>query len=135
MPAVKNKTRARAHSRAASGHKAIGRSLRFMANNWQKPINVSDLVRTSDMSRRGFIKAFARHTGRPAGQELRRLRMEHAQKLIRRSDYNLSKISRQCGYRSANSFWVAFRNYTGVSPNEYRDMCKRRRRSTFCSSR
>jgi transcriptional regulator GlxA family with amidase domain len=115
-------------------HKAIGRSLRFMANNWQKPIKVSDLVRTSDMSRRGFIKAFARHTGRPAGQELRRLRMEHAQKLIRRPGYNLSEISRQCGYRSANSFWVAFRNYTGMSPNEYRDTWRRGRRSRRCAA-
>jgi transcriptional regulator GlxA family with amidase domain len=132
---VKVKSLAKAHARVALRHKAIGRSLRFMANNWQKPIKVSDLVRTSDMSRRGFVKAFAKHAGRPAGQELRRLRMEHAQKLIRRSGYDLRAISRQCGYRSANSFWVAFRNYTGVSPNEYRDTWKRRRRSPSCFSR
>jgi len=91
-----------------------------MARNWQRPITVSNLRISSGMSRRGFLKAFSRHTGRLPGRELRRLRIEHAQRLLIRSKHNLSSISRQCGFRSTNSFWVAFRRFTGLPPQKFR---------------
>lgn len=102
-------------------HTGIARSLRFLAKHWQSPIKVNDLVRSSRMSRRGFLKAFVKHTGRHPGKELQRLRLEHAQTLITRSSHQLAALPRLCGYRSRNSFWVAFRRFAGVSPGRFRE--------------
>jgi AraC-like DNA-binding protein len=101
-------------------HEGIARSLRFLSRHWRRPIKVADLTAVSGLSRRGFLKAFIRHTGCHPGRELRRRRMEHAQRLVLRNNLSLHSISRQCGYRSVNSFWVAFRQFTGRSVAEYR---------------
>jgi AraC-like DNA-binding protein len=72
----------------ACRHPAVARSLRFMAENWRRAITVNDLIRVSAMSRRGFLKAFRRHTGCLPGRELQRIRMEHAQRLLHQSQTN-----------------------------------------------
>jgi transcriptional regulator GlxA family with amidase domain len=58
--------------------------------------------------------------GRPPGHELQRVRIERAKKLLLESREKLNVIAELCGYRSANSFWSAFKQATGVSPKLYR---------------
>jgi transcriptional regulator GlxA family with amidase domain len=101
-------------------HEAIARALRFLERNWHRPINVSDLIKTSRMSRRGFLKAFEKHTGQNPGKELQRFRLEHAQQLLRlHPEYSLQAIASSCGYRSINSFCVAFRREVRISPRRF----------------
>ena len=49
-----------------------------------------------------------------------RVRIERAKKLLAESAQKLETIAQMCGYRSANSFWFAFKQATGLSPKEYR---------------
>lgn len=72
------------------------------------------------MSRRGWHTAFRKHTGQSPGNELRRLRIEYAKVLLTNTNHSLVVIAPMCGFRSANSFWVAFRQVTGISPGKYR---------------
>lgn len=90
-----------------------------MAMNFCRPINVSDLVNVSGLSRRGFHKAFLMHTGLCPGEALRNLRVERAKRLLITQDLNVVDIAFRCGYRSANSFWVSFRQSTGVAPGAF----------------
>jgi len=101
-------------------HPGLTRSLRFLECNWQRPINVADLVAASGLSRRGFIKAFHRHTGCAPGRELRRLRMLHAQQLLTRTQHPIAVVAERCGYRGVNSFVIAFRQFSGQPPQRYR---------------
>jgi transcriptional regulator GlxA family with amidase domain len=96
------------------------KSLSFLQENWHEPIKVNDVIKASTLSRRGFQKAFRRHTGHSPGRELRRLRIEHSKELLTDFDYNLNIVAQMCGYRSLNSFWVAFRQSTAMSPGRYR---------------
>ncbi len=48
-------------------------------------------------------------------------RMNMAQRLLRNTNEKVNAISSKTGYLSAHSFTRAFRNYTGVSPQEYRE--------------
>ena len=100
-------------------HVGIANCLRFMATNFNRTIGVADLARVSGLSRRGFHRAFQKHTGLIPGQELRRLRVQHAKRLLVEGDLSLNDIAYQCGYRSANTFWVAFREVTGLAPKKY----------------
>ena len=100
-------------------HVGIGRSLDFMAKNFYQPIQVKDLVRVSDLSRRGFLYAFSKHTGANPGEVLNQFRIEHAKNILAGHDLTLKEIARRCGYRSINTFCVAFQRSTGFAPKQF----------------
>jgi LacI family transcriptional regulator len=103
----------------AVNHPGLARSLRYLWENCQQPIGVDDLARVAAMSRSGFHQAFLDHLGRPPGTELHRVRIERAKKLLTQSRIKLEEVAEMCGYQSANSFWVAFKQSTGISPKQY----------------
>ena len=102
-------------------HRGVARSLRFIWEHCHEPISVKDLVSVAAMSRRGLHKAFVEQLGRTPGQELHRVRIELARKLLAGSDHKMEVLANMCGYQSANSFCVAFKQATGMSPKQFRD--------------
>jgi LacI family transcriptional regulator len=97
----------------------VARCLRYLWENCDKPISVNDLARIAGMSRSGMHQAFLDHIGRPPGAELHRVRIEKAKKLLTQPQMKLEEIAEKSGYQSANSFWVAFKQTTGISPKQY----------------
>jgi LacI family transcriptional regulator len=71
------------------------------------------------MSIRNFHQAFVDNVGRPPGNELHRIRIERAKKLLSDSGEKMDSIAEMCGYENGNSFWVAFKRATGISPKQY----------------
>ena len=104
----------------AVNHEGIARSLRFIWKHHDEPITVGDLAKVAAMSVRGFHQAFLEHIGRSPGTELQRVRLERAKQLLTSSTEKTENVAVQCGYQSLNSFWVAFRKATGLSPKQYR---------------
>ena len=102
-------------------HPGVARSLRFIWEHCQEPISVKDLVGVAAMSRRGLQKAFQDHLSRSPGHELHRVRIERARKLLAESAYKIEALARMCGYQSANSFTIAFKQSTGMSPAQFRN--------------
>ena len=101
-------------------HIGVARSLRYLLKHFHEPIGVNDLAKVADMSVRGFHQAFLEHIGWPPGHELHRVRIEHAKQLLASSTEKTEDIAEMCGYQNLNTFWVAFRKNTGISPNQYR---------------
>jgi len=104
----------------AINHQGIARSLRFMWEHYREPIEVGDLAKVAGMSLRRYHEAVQRHIGRSPGRELHRVRLEQAKQLLTSSLEKTESIADRCGYQSVNSFWVAFRKATGMSPKQYR---------------
>lgn len=102
-------------------HKGVANSLRFILEHCHEPISVKSLVGVAAMSRRGLHKAFMEHLGRTPGQELQRVRIERAKRLLAESDQKMEVLASMCGYRSANTFSIAFKQATGTSPKQFRD--------------
>lgn len=102
-------------------HPGVARSLRFIWEHGHEPISVKDLVPVAAMSRRGLHQAFVEHLGRTPGQELQRHRLQLARKLLAETTHKLDVVAGLCGYRSANSFCVAFKQATGLAPKQFRD--------------
>jgi len=105
----------------AVNHPGLARCLRFMWDHCHEPIGVGDLASAASMSLRSFHAAFVEHVGRPPGAELHRLRIERAKRLLQDSDEKLERVAELCGYQSLNSFWVAFRQATKMTPKQYRN--------------
>ncbi|MGA2788681.1 MAG: DNA-binding transcriptional regulator [Verrucomicrobiota bacterium] len=102
-------------------HAGVAKSLRYIWEHSHEPICVKDLVVVSAMSRRGMHKAFLEHIGRTPGQELQRVRIEHAKKLLAESGNKIETLAQMCGYQSINSFCIAFKRSTGMSAKRYRE--------------
>ena len=100
-------------------HAGIKRSLDFMSKHFAEPIQVKDLQQVSGLSRRGFQKAFARIVGINPGAMLREIRIEHAKRVLCRHDLPLRNLARQCGYRSDNTFCIAFQRAVGMPPKKF----------------
>jgi LacI family transcriptional regulator len=81
VPAVGINTR-KSSDLLAVRHKGVANSLRFIWEHANRPISVKDLVGVAAMSRRGLHKAFLETVGRTPGQELQRVRIERAKRLL-----------------------------------------------------
>lgn len=103
----------------AIGHAGIARSLKFLIKNFDAKIKIGGLEKVAGLSRRGFLKAFLKHTGHRPGVVLRHLRIEHAKQLLVESDLPLIDLARLSGFKSANTFCVAFQRLTGFSPKKF----------------
>lgn len=100
-------------------HAGINKCLDFMANNFCAPIQLKDLVKVSGLSRRGFGKAFRRCLGANPGAFLRSIRIGYAKRLLIEHDLLLKQVAKKCGYRSENTFCVAFQRTVGVPPKKF----------------
>jgi len=106
-------------------HQGVARSLRFLWEQGHKPICIKDLVTVSGMSRRGMHKAFVEHLGRTPGQELQRVRIDRAKKLLTQTTQKIETIAHDSGYQSINSFCVAFKRAIGMSAKTFRERMSR----------
>ena len=104
----------------ASGHAGVANSLKLMARSFREPIKVPDLVRVTGLSRRGFQKAFHKHTGLMPGRVLQCLRINHARQLLVETKLQMKDVAAASGFRKVNTFGISFRNITGFTPMEFR---------------
>ena len=65
-------------------------------------------------------RVFHEYTGKSVCDYLEEKRMQRARSLLEQGDANISQISEQCGFRSLNTFYKAFKRVNGLSPSEFR---------------
>jgi LacI family transcriptional regulator len=102
-------------------HKGVARGLRFMHDHFHEPITIKDVVSVALMSRRGLHKAFLQTLGRTPGEELHELRIQKAKRLLRETTHKINSVAEMCGYQSANTFCVSFRQTMRTSPGRFRE--------------
>lgn len=100
-------------------HEAVSKGLQYMAQNFMRPILLEEVVRVTRMSRRGFISAFNKNTGRTPISVLRQMRIEYAKQLLVEQDLPLKMIASLTGFRSENTFCVAFQRAVNMAPKKY----------------
>lgn len=100
-------------------HEGLSRSLQFMAQNYTRPIQLDDIVTASGMSRRGLVKAFNKHVGRSPGAFMRQARIEFAKRPLTKLDLSVKTIALIAGFRSENTFCIAFSRATGMAPKKF----------------
>lgn len=83
--------------------------------------SISSLARSAGMSPFHFQRLFKRVTGETPGRQLRRLRVERAAFLMKRSDAHISQIAQACGFKTHSGFDRAFTDLFGLSPTEFRE--------------
>ncbi|MEM9491372.1 MAG: AraC family transcriptional regulator [Myxococcota bacterium] len=66
-------------------------------------------------------RVFRQHHGCSIGQYARRIRLEHAARLLRETDKALCEIASVCGFSDQSHFTSAFKRWSGSTPGRYRN--------------
>jgi transcriptional regulator GlxA family with amidase domain len=88
-----------------------------LCDHFRSPQNLKELAARCGVSREHFIRAFGRRYGEPPGELLRRLRLEHAHRLLRATRVPVQEVATACGFTDANSFSRAYRHLYGTTPS------------------
>lgn len=92
----------------------------YMRQNMQYKISLEALARQFFLSRQYVRNLFVRYENMSPKQYLQKLRMERAEELLLQTRYDITMIANAVGYSDPFAFSRAFRQYTGLSPTQYR---------------
>ena len=93
---------------------------RYICENYEKEISLSDAAKMAYMDQTYFSKKFKRMTGFGFIEYLTEIRVNAAAKLLVYTELSIGEISEKCGFSSSNYFGDVFKRLNGVSPSEYR---------------
>lgn len=84
------------------------------------PLRLGQVAREVGLSARHLSEVFHRATGTTFVAYLARIRVEHAQQLLRRSSLRVSEVAERAGFRSLSQFNRTFQRLAGQPPRAYR---------------
>jgi transcriptional regulator GlxA family with amidase domain len=97
-------------------YRALKQMHRQVGYGW----TVTELARTSGLSRKIFLGRFKGATGRTPLKYLARLRMNRAKELLRTTRQPLRQIAQEVGYGDAFAFSKPFKRIEACTPKKYR---------------
>ncbi|KAB0480498.1 transcriptional regulator, AraC family with amidase-like domain [Pseudomonas reinekei] len=99
----------------------LSRVMQWARERLHEPLEVRDLASEAAMSERTFLRRFSEASGQSPKTWLQHERLGRARELLESTDHTTEQIALRCGYRSVESFRVAFRSVVGVPPSVYRE--------------
>ncbi|MCC2615848.1 helix-turn-helix domain-containing protein [Aestuariibacter halophilus] len=104
----------------ASPQNKLSATLDWAIQQLANGIQVDDLARHANMSRRSFDRHFRQSMGTSAKHWLNQQRVRVAQALLERDDTDIQQVAAQVGFDSPVTLRVNFNKYLGVAPSDYR---------------
>jgi LacI family transcriptional regulator len=98
----------------------VAAALHFLHDHAGEPIDVGDLVGHLLISRRSLEIRFRKAIGRTIHQELHRVRMERAKRLLLETELPIPRVAQGAGFASPGYLAQVFRRTMGVTPARYR---------------
>jgi LacI family transcriptional regulator len=105
---------------ATSDDADITHAIEFIRDRVHEGITVDDLLDAVPLSRRALEMRFRTTLGRSPAEEIRRVRIERAKRLLVETDAGMASVAQASGFSSANQLCETFRREAGVSPTRYR---------------
>ncbi len=84
-------------------------------------LKVTEILSRISMSRRTFEALFKKIVGRTAHEEILRVKLAHAKKLLTESEISLTQVAHCTGFTHTSYMSEVFRKKVGVSPSKYRE--------------
>lgn len=102
-------------------HRCVNQVVEYINNHLGEEIDLGMLADISHFSPYHFHRIMKAFLGEPLGMFIVRTRVETAARLLRYSTMSVSDIAYRIGYASPSSLSKVFRQFYGISPNEYRN--------------
>ncbi len=104
----------------AVANPVVARALRFVWDNFECDLSVTDVAAHVGVNRRTLERAFKVELGQTIRGELRRRRLHAVCDLLRNSDDSIASIATRVGYRSTQYLYHVFLAAYGITPRKYR---------------
>lgn len=104
----------------AGGDNELAAALRFIHENGCKPIGLDDVGRATGATNATLRRRFKAVLGRTVHDEIQRVRIERAKRLLVSTDLTFRQIARESGFCSVQHMSTRVRQATGHTPRQYR---------------
>lgn len=101
-------------------HRRINLLIEYINNHLDETIDLGQLAEKTGFSRWHFHRIVGAFLGEPIGAFIVRMRIETAARLLRYTNLPVKEIAYRVGYGMPSSLSKTFRQFYGISPNEYR---------------
>ncbi|QDV05975.1 HTH-type transcriptional activator RhaR [Planctomycetes bacterium Poly30] len=91
-----------------------------LSENFFEATNLDSAASMLGLSRRRFTQLFREVTGTSWLSYVRKLRIDHAKKLLESTDRTVLSVAFECGFEDLSTFYRAFKRETDESPNKWR---------------
>ncbi len=102
------------------GNEEVRKALRFIRENVNRPVQVSDVVDCTALSHRSLNEQFHAALGCSIVKQLTRARIDHISRLLTDTDMRIHEIATAVGYEDDRHFARYFKRATSLTPREYR---------------
>ncbi|MDW6004483.1 transcriptional regulator MelR [Vibrio mangrovi] len=104
-----------------TGYKNVQLMLDYIANNHNKDIKVEDIAAYVRLHPKYAMSLFKNMLSVSIKQYLIIMRINHAKVLLSNTRNPIKNIATNSGFRYPSSFFAAFKNHTGITPQEFRE--------------
>ena len=99
---------------------------RIISENIGNPdLDQQFLCKEMGLSRASLFNKMKSITGAGAKEYITKIRLEKAKRLITETNLTIAEVSDQTGFASQSYFSTAFKNYTGITPSQYKQENKK----------
>lgn len=98
----------------------IGLVKQYIAERPYGNVTLTEVSNLVSMNYTYFSSWFKEETGWTFSAYMMRLKMEEAKRLLENPTFRVHEVANRVGYENIYHFSRAFKNYTGLSPKEYR---------------
>jgi AraC-like DNA-binding protein len=104
---------------SGAGTTHFQKSLDFIANNYSKPIKITDISDHLSLSRSRLYRLFMQHISIPPQQYLTEYRVRQAIYLLKKRKSSIKEVAKAVGIENSLYFSKLFKQVTGKSPRNY----------------
>ncbi len=94
----------------------VNETIKYMGSNYDKPLSTKTLAAAVHLSEGYFCQIFKEVTGKTAMEYLNHLRVDKAEKMLKKTEMTVTEIAYCCGFEDANYFSRIFKKIKGMSP-------------------
>lgn len=104
----------------AGTNSKLASALHLMEDNIEFPIGLAEVAKRTKISVRQLERLFMQHVGNSPAKHYKRMRLEHARRLVEQTGLSLTEIAIACGFASASHFSKCFKELYGATPTRCR---------------
>jgi LacI family transcriptional regulator len=98
----------------------LAAAVRFIRENGNRPITVTDVLNEVAISRRPLERRFRKFVGHSPWREIRLTQISHVKKLLIETDMSMPKVAAASAFYDAKRLSTIFKEEMGVTPTAYR---------------
>ncbi|NSY41462.1 helix-turn-helix domain-containing protein [Leisingera sp. ANG59] len=105
---------------ALSGSGLVNKAIALFQDHLENPLPMAEVARILGSSPRRIERHFKQHCGTTPCSYYRQMRLDHARKLLLRTNMTLIEVAIAAGFSTCASFASAFQQIYGTTPNALR---------------